>query len=50
MILDVEVIMKKIFVTGGDGFIGSHLVERLIEQGHEVPLWLNITHLEVLVG
>lgn len=28
--------MKKIFVTGGDGFIGSHLVECLIEQGHEV--------------
>ncbi len=27
---------KKIFITGADGFIGSHLVERLIFQGHEV--------------
>ena len=28
--------MKKIFVTGADGFIGSHLVELLIEEGFEV--------------
>ncbi|HEX4887935.1 MAG TPA: SDR family NAD(P)-dependent oxidoreductase, partial [Luteibaculaceae bacterium] len=27
---------KKILVTGADGFIGSHLVERLIRQGHSV--------------
>jgi NAD dependent epimerase/dehydratase len=27
---------KKILVTGADGFIGSHLTEKLVEQGHQV--------------
>lgn len=27
---------KKILVTGADGFIGSHLVERLVRLGHDV--------------
>lgn len=28
--------MKKILVTGADGFIGSHLVETLLDEGYEV--------------
>ena len=28
--------MKKVLVTGADGFIGSHLVERLIKDGYDV--------------
>ena len=26
----------KIFLTGSEGFIGSHLLEALIESGHKV--------------
>lgn len=28
--------MKKVLVTGADGFIGSHLTEELVKQGHKV--------------
>lgn len=32
--------MKKILVTGSDGFIGSHLTEELVKQGFEVKAFV----------
>jgi len=31
---------KKFLITGADGFIGSHLVEKLIEDGHKVKAFV----------
>lgn len=44
----------KILITGGAGFVGSHLADRLIEAGHEITVidnlstgrYSNIAHLE----
>lgn len=34
---------KKILVTGGAGFIGAHLVKRLVKEGHEIVVVDNFT-------
>ncbi|EMF80405.1 NAD dependent epimerase/dehydratase, LLPSF_EDH_00030 family [Leptospira weilii serovar Topaz str. LT2116] len=50
--------MKKLLITGADGFIGSHLTEALVRQGYEVKAfvfynsfnswgWLDSCHPEV---
>jgi UDP-glucose 4-epimerase len=44
----------KVLITGGAGFIGSHLTDKLIEQGHEITVidnlstgrYSNVAHLE----
>ena len=36
----IDLNKKKILVTGADGFIGSHLVEELVDQGYHVKAFV----------
>jgi nucleoside-diphosphate-sugar epimerase len=38
-IVDSQVNRKKVLVTGGSGFLGSHVVDALLRAGHEVRIF-----------
>lgn len=40
--MSIRRIMKKVLVTGGAGFIGSNLVDKLVEAGHRVIVLDNL--------
>ena len=40
---------KRILISGGAGFVGSHLVDTLLREGHEVSMHATDTHTLVLL-
>src|SRR6266540_6226296 len=42
-VLDSDAPSMKILVTGGAGFIGSHIVDRLIQEGYEIAVVDNLS-------
>jgi UDP-glucose 4-epimerase len=38
----MDIIKKKVFITGGAGFVGSHLSDKLLELGCEVTVYDNL--------
>ena len=39
----------KILITGADGFIGSHLAERLVKKGHKVKAFVTRDSIGILL-
>src|SRR2546422_605768 len=42
-VLDLVAPIMKVLVTGGAGFIGSHIVDRLVQEGYEVVVVDNLS-------
>src|SRR5712692_5406028 len=42
-VLDLVASIMKVLVTGGAGFIGSHIVDRLVQEGYEVVVVDNLS-------
>ena len=43
MNIDAQLADRPVFVTGADGFVGSHLTDRLIDAGAEVHIFVRAT-------